>query len=80
MKMVYTSTGSWDIDHEMHDHSFAEANVAIAILAVILFLTLLFEVGRRSELQPIPEGKANASRWPMKRWWNIWSTNAFAMY
>lgn len=40
------STGACYLSHETGEHAFAEANVTIAILVVILFLTLIFEVGR----------------------------------
>ncbi|XP_026190907.1 uncharacterized protein LOC34622246 [Cyclospora cayetanensis] len=44
--LVCTATaGVCQLTHEEHDHRDAQANVTIAILTVILFLTLLFEVG-----------------------------------
>ena len=40
------SSGACSVAAEVHDHGFALANITIAILAVILFLTLVFEVRR----------------------------------
>ncbi|CDI84298.1 hypothetical protein, conserved [Eimeria praecox] len=43
--MVCTaSSGVCSVAAEAHDHAFAQANITIAILAAILFLTLIFEV------------------------------------
>lgn len=50
-QMTFTAAGvAGNHAHEAHESGFAHANLTIAILGTILFLTLLFEVGRRCEM------------------------------